>query len=61
MHQSLDGSVVKPDILDQYYHMIDELPCTAVGRGVVDKGLFVRDDVDAVDYIIDYTGNRIAS
>lgn len=50
---------MKPDILEEYYQMLDELPFNAVGSGVVDSGLFRRDDFDAVDYIIEYTCNRI--
>lgn len=32
-----------------------------VAKGIVDNGLVIRDDVNAGDYIIEYTGNHVDS
>lgn len=59
MHCTLDGCVVEVEVLASYYDVLEELPETTVGEGVVGTGLFLRYYVAAGDYIVEYTGNRV--
>lgn len=46
-------------MLKSYYDVIDALPDTRVGDGVVSTGLLLGDDVEASDYNVEYTGNWV--